>query len=193
MARPQRRRPRNKAELLPLPVATVRKLSLRHHSALAALQHGYGNAEHLSVLLFAVYVTYLMECEHTGAKPEPAPFRAAEVALQQCVFRARGGAGWNLNGSEAESLAGLLALHDTQLNRYRSACYANAWVQMNEAASVRLSPLADGHVLPSRSSAFFWVELAPDDLRNALRQAACADSSGTATIPGLATCAEARR
>lgn len=158
MVTPQRRKPLGKSGLLPLPIATVRELSLHHHVALAALHHGGGNEAHLCVLLFAVYVTYLMECAETGAKPEPEPFRAADAALQRCADRAWYGGAWSLNGSEAQALASLLALHDTQLSRYRSARYAHAWAQMKKAASARVSPLADGHVLPSGSPAFFRLE-----------------------------------
>ncbi|MBB3003900.1 hypothetical protein FHX57_006277 [Paraburkholderia tropica] len=110
------RRHVNKSDLLPLAGAKVRALSVQYHMSLAALRGGYGSNENIGVLTGALYMAYVLECNHNETRPDPAIFRAADSALWNCHERAtEHGAPWKLERGESDALCALLALHDMQL------------------------------------------------------------------------------
>ncbi len=55
-----KRRPMNKSQLLPLPAEYLRRVQLRHHIALAALNGRHAAAEQLALLLSTVQIAYLL-------------------------------------------------------------------------------------------------------------------------------------
>jgi hypothetical protein len=150
-----------KSKLLPLPGTIRRIISLRHHAALKAMRQGYGDGDHWEVLTFSIYVAYLMECEQTGTKPDPEPYRLAFTALRHCLARAQVGEGWILQGTESDALAALLLIHDSQLWSYRSSCHAKAWDGIKRSAKAKKSPLADGNVLPRDDADTFELGVVP--------------------------------
>ncbi|WP_080424629.1 hypothetical protein [Burkholderia ubonensis] len=54
------RRPRNKAELLPLSAGLVRNISLENHLALATMRAGHGTSETMIALLRVLYLTFFI-------------------------------------------------------------------------------------------------------------------------------------
>ncbi|WP_155741656.1 hypothetical protein [Burkholderia territorii] len=104
-----RRRPLTKAQLLPLPVDQVRRLSLKHHLALALLCGGSGDIESIATLSNMLALAfYLRSADETEL------YRSADFALNQCIARAEGGK-WILTDGERTALEALLRVHDEQL------------------------------------------------------------------------------
>ncbi|WP_232438835.1 hypothetical protein [Burkholderia ubonensis] len=87
------RRPRSKAELLPLPAALVRDISLENHLALATMRAGHGTPETMIALLRELYLAFFI-VEPTVADADLALFLEAEAALQQSIETAGQGREW---------------------------------------------------------------------------------------------------
>ncbi|WP_175950359.1 hypothetical protein [Burkholderia sp. BCC0405] len=147
MARPARQKHRTRRELLPLPEANVRALSLEHHAALAALCRDGAHAMQVWVLLRTICLSYLMD-GGTRARLDPAPFRAAATILEACITRGKSEGVWRLDAGATLPIATLLIRHDAQLTHCRAHVYAHAWEQMMAAARIKTSPLADGYLFP---------------------------------------------
>ncbi len=105
-----RRRPLSKAQLLPLPTDQVRRLSLKHHLALAALSGGCGDVESIATLSNMLALAFYLR-----ADGEAEPYRGADSALTQCIARAERGDPWTLTDAERKVLEALLLVHDEQL------------------------------------------------------------------------------
>ncbi|MBN3786127.1 hypothetical protein [Burkholderia sp. Ac-20353] len=118
------RRPLTKAQLLPLPADQVRRLSLKHHLALAVLRDGRGDLEAIGTLLNVLYLAYFL---HGADDPDSACYRLAEAALDQCVARAERGASWTVTAGERAALEPLVLIHDGQLAAVPLHRYLDAW------------------------------------------------------------------
>lgn len=105
-----RRRPLTKAQLLQLPTDQVRRLSLKHHLALAALCDGCGDVELIATLSNTLALAFYLR-----ADGETEPYRCADTALTQCIERAERGDPWTMTDAERTALAALLLVHDEQL------------------------------------------------------------------------------
>jgi len=120
-----RRRPLTKAQLLPLPAEQVRRLSLKHHLALAALCEGRGDVDAIvtlsNVLALAVCLT---------ADGDVEPYRRADTALAQCIARAERGEPWTLTDPERTALEALALIHDEQLSAVPVHRYLDALEQV---------------------------------------------------------------
>ncbi|WP_419689943.1 hypothetical protein ACN22W_36305 [Burkholderia theae] len=130
------RRPLTKAQLLPLPADQVRRLSLKHHLALATLVSGHGDVDAIVTLS-----NVLQLAGYLGAGSEVESYRRAEVALDQCVTRAEQGEPWTLMNAERAALGALVAIHDTQLAAVPVHRYLDALerAQQTDAPSLDLS------------------------------------------------------
>ncbi|KVA30545.1 hypothetical protein WI44_19475 [Burkholderia cepacia] len=126
IARRAGRKPRTKGDLLPLPTAKVRALSLENHMALAAVRAGHGGEEQICCLLRVVYLAFYMLNE-TGAGADLNLYRQAEAALEACIARAEQGAAWLLLDREQSTIAQLLVVHDEQLAAVSMHRYCTAW------------------------------------------------------------------
>ncbi|WP_233872446.1 hypothetical protein [Paraburkholderia adhaesiva] len=138
----------------PLPVFLANRVSRAYHDSLAQLCGGQGSPDHLTTLARLVYVAFLMECIETRTRPDPEPFRAADVVLSRCWERAQGGHGWTLDEHEAALVAPVLALHDTQIASYAAQHFTDAWNRLTSAVAGQISPLADGDAQPGHSMLF---------------------------------------
>ncbi|MEB2558744.1 hypothetical protein [Burkholderia cenocepacia] len=123
-APPGRRRPLTRAQLLPLPADQVRRLSLKHHLALAVLRDGRGNLEVIGTLLHVLYLAYFLR---DIGDADPACYRRAEIALDQCVQRAERGEPWTLTDNEHAAIAQVVLAHDAQLGVAPAHRYLDAW------------------------------------------------------------------
>ncbi|WP_234420882.1 hypothetical protein [Burkholderia oklahomensis] len=103
------RRPLTRAQLLPLPIAELRRIQLKHHVALAALRDGQAGAAQLATLLNAIYLAYFLD------PANPASCRRAEAAIHHCADRAERGEPLALDDLERAAVAHVLARLDTQL------------------------------------------------------------------------------
>ncbi|KWI27195.1 hypothetical protein WM04_23560 [Burkholderia ubonensis] len=119
------RRPLTKTQLLPLPADYVRRLSLKHHLALAVLRDGRGDVDSLSTLLNVVALAYQLDAADTGPA-DSARFRCAKQALEACVARAERGEPFTLTVAERAAIAPVLVHHDAQLARVPSYRYLEA-------------------------------------------------------------------
>lgn len=90
------KRPRSKAELLPLPASLVRDISLENHLTLATMRAGHGTAETMIALLRVLYLAYfVVESELSAA--DHGLFLEVEAALQQCIEAAGKGQAWQVS------------------------------------------------------------------------------------------------
>ncbi|MGI0504872.1 hypothetical protein ABY44_17575 [Burkholderia sp. ZZQ-2] len=105
-----RRRPLTKAQLLPLPVDQVRRLSLKHHLALALLCGGSGDIESIATLSNMLALAFYLRSDG-----EAELYRSADFALNQCIERAERGGKWTFTDAERTALEALLRVHDKQL------------------------------------------------------------------------------
>ncbi|HDR9486448.1 TPA: hypothetical protein QDC20_006542 [Burkholderia aenigmatica] len=105
-----RRRPLTKVQLLPLPADQVRRLSLKHHLAFAALCSGCGDVESIATLSNMLALAF-----HLRADGEAELYRCADSALAQCIARVERGDAWTLTDAERAALEPLLLVHDEQL------------------------------------------------------------------------------
>ncbi|WP_080422578.1 hypothetical protein [Burkholderia ubonensis] len=105
-----RRRPLTKAQLLPLPADQVRRLSLKHHCALAALCAGCGGVEAIATLSNMLALAFYLRANDDAER-----YRCADIALTHCIARAERGEPWTLTDAERTALETLLLVHDEQL------------------------------------------------------------------------------
>ncbi|KUY84955.1 hypothetical protein WI25_35430 [Burkholderia cepacia] len=124
------RRPLSKAQLLPLAADHVRRLSLKHHLALAAVSAGRGDLEAIVTLLNVLYLTFFLSDDAA----ELELVRRAEAALDACTRRVEGGAPWALSDDEQDVLAQLMVTHDAQLASVRLFRYQEAWERVHRIA-----------------------------------------------------------
>lgn len=103
------RRPLTRAQLLPIPAAELRRIQLKHHLALAALRDAHADVAQLATLLNAIYLAYFLD------PADPAPYRRAETALQDCADRAARGEPGALTDLERAAVEHVLARLDVQL------------------------------------------------------------------------------
>ncbi|MGU7811638.1 hypothetical protein [Burkholderia sp. AW49-1] len=120
------RKPLTKGDLLPLPTAKVRALSLENHMALATVRAGHGQEEHISCLLRVVYLAFYLRGE-TEAGGDLNLYRQAEAALDACIARTEQGADWLLLDREQSTVEQILVIHDEQLAAVPMHRYCAAW------------------------------------------------------------------
>ncbi|WP_174985353.1 hypothetical protein [Burkholderia lata] len=134
------RRRLTKAQLLPLPADQVRRLSLKHHLALAALSAGRGDVDAIVTLSNVLELSICL-----GAGDEVESYRHAEAALDQCVARAGRGEPWTLTDVERAALERLAIIHDAQLAVAPAHRYLGALehVSRKNAANLDLSNLSE--------------------------------------------------
>lgn len=109
------RQPLTKNQLLPLPTATIRAMSLENHIAFAAVKAGNGNLAQLSSLLRVVYLSYYLRDE-MASNEDIDRHRQAERVLARCTQRSiEGGDAWTLMPDEQEAVGQILVLLDAQL------------------------------------------------------------------------------
>ncbi|OJB06923.1 hypothetical protein BGV52_21795 [Burkholderia ubonensis] len=138
-SRARSRKPLTKAQLLPLPAEQVRKLSLKHHLALAALRSSRGDVDAIVTLLNVLHLAYFLRA---GDDAEVDCYRRAEAALNACVARVEHGAPWSLMGDERTSLEQLVTMHDAQLAAVPAHRYLEATDRVHRVtAPGRRSPI----------------------------------------------------
>lgn len=126
-----RRRPRSKGELLPLPAEQVRRLSLKHHLALAALRDGRGDVGEIVTLSNVLDLAFYLRVDQ-----DTELYCRAEAAINQCVARAERGEPWTLTCTERVALEALLIHHDHQLAKVLVHHYLDA-LERAQHADVR--------------------------------------------------------
>ncbi|WP_230954493.1 hypothetical protein [Burkholderia cepacia] len=112
-------------QLLPLPVDQVRRLSLKHHLALALLCDGSGDVESIAALSNMLALAFYLRSDG-----EAELFRSADSALNQCIARAERGGKWTLTDGERTALEALLRVHDEQLGAVPVHRYLKALEQV---------------------------------------------------------------
>jgi hypothetical protein len=123
------RRALTKGDLLPLPSAKVRAMSLQNHLALATASAGAGDADQVSCLLRVVYLAWhLRDVLATEADREL--FRQGEQALERCIERSVANDEWTLPEPEQAIVGQILLLHDAQLAAVSAHRYLRASEQM---------------------------------------------------------------
>jgi hypothetical protein len=109
------RQPLTKNQLLPLPLATVRAMSLENHMAFAAVKAGNGSLAQMSSLLRVVYLSYYLRDEMASGE-EVDPYRQAERALERCTrCSIEGSDAWTLMPDEEKVIGQIMVLLDAQL------------------------------------------------------------------------------
>ncbi|MGZ2749714.1 hypothetical protein [Burkholderia stagnalis] len=142
------RRPRSKAELLPLPAALVRDISLENHLALATMRAGHGTPETMIALLRVLYLAYFI-VEPTVADEDIDLFLQAEAALQQSIEAAGQGREWRVSDDALALIERLLVRADAIVGSVPKYRYLEAWDRLSRfASSAALSPLP-GSSLPN--------------------------------------------
>lgn len=116
----------SRRKLIPLPASMVQAISLQNHLALVALRSEHGDSLHVTFLLRAAYLAYILR-DSCDFNCEIGVFESAEVALCGCSRRAEKDGLWELTDSEIDVLKIVLTLHDEQLqsipiHRYETAC-----------------------------------------------------------------------
>ncbi|OJB46758.1 hypothetical protein [Burkholderia ubonensis] len=135
------RRPRSKAELLPLPAALVRDISLENHLALATMRAGHGTPETMIALLRVLHLAFFI-VEPTVADADLALFLDAEAALQQSIEAAGQGRDWDVSDDALALIERLLPRADAIVGSVPKYRYLEAWDRLGRfAASPALSPL----------------------------------------------------
>lgn len=119
----------------------MRRLSLKHHLALAALLSGRGDLNAIVTLS-----NVLQLAANLGTGNEVESYRRAEGALNQCVARAERGESWTLMNAERAALETLVAIHDAQLALVPVHRYLDALerVQQTHAPGLDLSSKLEG-------------------------------------------------
>ncbi|MDN7671077.1 hypothetical protein QZM22_00690 [Burkholderia oklahomensis] len=120
-----------KVELLPLPADQVRRLSLKHHLALAALCDGRGDIGEIVTLSNVLHLAFYLRVDQDAE-----PYRRAETAINQCVARAERGEPWTLTSAERIVLEALVVHHDQQLAEVPVHHYLDA-LERAQRADVR--------------------------------------------------------
>jgi hypothetical protein len=138
--RPLTRKPRTRAQLLPLPAADVARLAMESHMSLALFRCASGSFEHLGVLARTVFLAWLIE-RGNGHTPEVAPFHATDAALDACAQRGVDGGLWVLDEREAACVAPLLLRYDSHRRRLPRERHFQAWAELVGAINADRSPL----------------------------------------------------
>ncbi|MBK1824252.1 hypothetical protein JIN76_29385 [Burkholderia sp. 500H] len=123
MSKGPRRAPLSKAQLLPLPTAQTRRLSLKHHLAQTCLAAGQGGIESLSTLSNVIDIAQRIENTQASA------FEKAAAAIESCVARAERDQRFTLTEVERTAIAVALVVHDAQLARVPFHRYLTALEQ----------------------------------------------------------------
>ncbi|KVT80426.1 hypothetical protein WT25_16875 [Burkholderia territorii] len=118
------RRPLTRAQLLPIPVAELRRIQLQYHVALAAMRHANDDVAQVATLMNAVYLAYFLD------PSEPGPYRRAETALRDCVERALRGESGTLTDLERAAVEHVFARLDAQLAAVPMHRYVAAFEQL---------------------------------------------------------------
>jgi len=138
------RRPLTKHDLLPLPPAKVREISLENHLAFAVVNAGAGGGDQMSCLLRVVYLAYYLRDETISGSDNELYRQGAEQALNACIERAAQSHHWALLDNEQALLAQVLSLHDEQLAAVPAYRYVRAWERMQAFLKAeRVSPITD--------------------------------------------------
>jgi hypothetical protein len=140
--KPARRTPLTRNDLLPLPLARVRALSLEYHMALAAIRSQHGSVETVTCLIRVLYLTYVIG-KHVHSEEENAALAEAERTLSSCIDRAVDvdGGNWYLDDTEARMIERVLAMHDAQLSNLPKHRYAAAWMTVQDGLARSESPI----------------------------------------------------
>ncbi|WP_204356226.1 hypothetical protein [Burkholderia sp. JP2-270] len=135
------RRPRSKAELLPLPAAHVRSISLENHLALATIRSGQGTPETMIALLRVLYLGYFL-VEPDVSDTDLELFLGAESVLQQSIDSAASGQEWNVPNERLSMIEQLLLKMDVLVASVPKYRYVQAWDKLGRFAnSPKYSPL----------------------------------------------------
>lgn len=128
--------------LLPLPLADVRRLSLKAHMDLFNLRNGLGNFDVTGELLMTVYVSYLLAIED-GRRDVISDLVSAEVSLRSLIKTVGDEGEWRLEADQCEAVERVLSLHDDQLASLPRHVY--------DGARARLLKMVNRHMLPTIS------------------------------------------
>jgi hypothetical protein len=123
------RKPLTTSELLPLPSARVRAMSLENHLAFAVVKSGAGSHNQVSCLLRVVYLAWFLR-EVSSFSDDIELFRQGERALEGCIERSVSSKEWTLDESVQDTIGKLLSLHDAQLAAVPGHLYARAWERL---------------------------------------------------------------
>ncbi|WP_175891656.1 hypothetical protein [Burkholderia cepacia] len=135
------KRPRSKAELLPLPAAWARDVSLENHLALATMRAGHGTAETMIGLLRVLYLAYFA-AQPNLLESDLALFREVKSALKQSIDAAGNGHAWRLSEDALGAIERLLLRSDVIVGSIPKYCYLEAWGKLGRfAESEHLSPI----------------------------------------------------
>ncbi|KWB20847.1 hypothetical protein WL32_17105 [Burkholderia cepacia] len=135
------KRPRSKAELLPLPAALVRDISLENHLALATMRAGHGTAETMIALLRVLYLAYFAE-EPDFSEADRALFLEVESVLSRSVDAAGSGQPWQLSDDALGAIERLLVRADVIIGGVPKYRYLDAWSKLSRfAESADQSPI----------------------------------------------------
>lgn len=130
--------------LLPLPSASVRKMSLQIHLALAACRKdGCGNSYQFNELLRILYLTHQLQEMGVG-QLSLEDYARAEHGLSAALSRVEAEHRWLIDAETASLLERILQLHDQQLASIRMGDLTAATEQLQRfIRSGRLSPLPE--------------------------------------------------
>ncbi|WP_175753930.1 hypothetical protein [Burkholderia ambifaria] len=135
------KRPRSKAELLPLPAALVRNISLENHLALATMRAGHGTAETMIALLRVLYLAYFAVEPDLSEADRPL-FLEVESVLSQSIEAAGNGQAWQLSEEALGTVERLLLRSDVIIGSVPKYRYLEAWDRLGRfAESAHLSPI----------------------------------------------------
>ncbi|MCA7954174.1 hypothetical protein LGM43_28285 [Burkholderia seminalis] len=135
------RRPRSKAELLPLPAAHARAISLENHLALATIRSGQGTPETMIALLRVLYLGYFL-VEPDVSDSDLALFLEAESVLQLSIDTAATGREWKLPDDSLVPIEQLLLRMDSLVASVSKYRYIQGWDRLGRfATSAECSPL----------------------------------------------------
>ncbi|QTO23909.1 hypothetical protein [Burkholderia seminalis] len=134
------RRTLSKAQLLPLPAAQVRRLSLKHHCALASLLNGHGSVDGIVTLSNVLELAFRLRDER-----EMVLYREAQAALSACVERAGRGDAWGATDDERRALEALLVAHDAQLTSVPAHRYLDALERVQRECASGVSFFVPDH------------------------------------------------
>jgi hypothetical protein len=138
---PRAKRPRSKAELLPLPAALVRDISLENHLALATMRAGHGTAETMISLLRVLYLAYFA-VEPDLPEADRALFLEVESVLSQSIDAAGNGQAWQLSEPALWAIERLLLQSDAIIGGVPKYRYLEAWNKLSRfAESADQSPI----------------------------------------------------
>jgi hypothetical protein len=113
-AKNARRVPLTRTQLLPIAPATARKFSLENHLALVAMRNGRGNADFASILIKALYLTFLV-CDGDRLDPPIEAYLEAESILRASIDDSVATEGWQIADDQCEPIELVLCAHDEQL------------------------------------------------------------------------------